>query len=336
MSRGQIMSVMGLYNYNEHLFDSMNFPVGFSASDKQTTINNIVVECAELELLYPSWDMMKTVIGLWSALELPVWQRIYNASKLEYNPIENYNRTEIETLTHAGTEEHSGTDTTSSSGTDSKTGSTSNNETASGTESTNKNISGTETNTGTDTTTYRDSKTTENTGTDTTSYSDNKTTTNSGTDTTTNSVTSYDSNSLYVHDTSALQHGHSTTENTTGSNNLSHGLKTTETISGNNTLEHGKNVATAETETDSTTRQQTINNSGSNSESGSFDKTDSLTHGEAIERNATDTKESHISGNIGVTTSQQMLEQELEISVKLNVMKIITESFKNRFCILVY
>ena len=296
MSRGQIMSVMGLYNYNEHLFDSMNFPVGFSASDKQTTINNIVVECAELELLYPSWDMMKTVIGLWSALELPVWQRIYNASMLEYNPIENYNRTETETITHAGMEEHSGTDTT----------------------------------------TYRDSKTTENSGTDTTSYSDNKTTTNSGTDTTTNSVTSYDSNSLYVHDTSALQHGHSTTENTTGSNNLSHGLKTTETISGNNTLEHGKNIATTETETDNTTRQQTVNNSGSNSESGSFDKTDSLTHGEAIERNATDTKESHISGNIGVTTSQQMLEQELEISVKLNVMKIITESFKNRFCILVY
>ena len=48
------------------------------------------------------------------------------------------------------------------------------------------------------------------------------------------------------------------------------------------------------------------------------------------------TRNNHTTGNIGVTTSQQMLEQEIEVSAKLNVIKMIVESFKERFCLLVY
>ena len=48
------------------------------------------------------------------------------------------------------------------------------------------------------------------------------------------------------------------------------------------------------------------------------------------------TRNNHTSGNIGVTTSQMMLEQEIEVSAKLNVIKMIVESFKDRFCLLVY
>lgn len=61
-----------------------------------------------------------------------------------------------------------------------------------------------------------------------------------------------------------------------------------------------------------------------------------MTHGEKIVNDDSITRENHTTGNIGVTTSQQMLEQEIEVAAKLNVMKIITESFKERFCILVY
>ena len=46
--------------------------------------------------------------------------------------------------------------------------------------------------------------------------------------------------------------------------------------------------------------------------------------------------ESRIHGNIGVTTSQQMLEQELLVSAKLNVYNYIMNSFKDRFCLEVY
>ena len=43
-----------------------------------------------------------------------------------------------------------------------------------------------------------------------------------------------------------------------------------------------------------------------------------------------------VHGNIGVTTSQQMLQSELDISPKLNVYDYIINSFKNRFCLQVY
>lgn len=46
--------------------------------------------------------------------------------------------------------------------------------------------------------------------------------------------------------------------------------------------------------------------------------------------------EGRIHGNIGVTTSQQMLQSELDIAPKLNIVQYITDSFKNRFCLLVY
>ena len=45
---------------------------------------------------------------------------------------------------------------------------------------------------------------------------------------------------------------------------------------------------------------------------------------------------SRIHGNIGVTTTQQMMEQELNILPKVHVDDYIINSFKERFCILVY
>ena len=45
---------------------------------------------------------------------------------------------------------------------------------------------------------------------------------------------------------------------------------------------------------------------------------------------------SRIHGNIGVTTPAQMITSEMELAPKLNIVNYITESFKQRFCLLVY
>lgn len=45
---------------------------------------------------------------------------------------------------------------------------------------------------------------------------------------------------------------------------------------------------------------------------------------------------SKISGNIGVTTSQQMLSSELELIPKLNLIDYITEDFHQEFCLSIY
>lgn len=204
-----LLTVMGLYNYDSTLFDSMVLPVGM---DKTKLVNQIVLDTAELEVIYPSPGFLKTAIGLWSATRNMSWDRIYKASLLEYDPIENYDRQETETIT--GTQAHSGKDTTTN------------------------------------------------------------TSTSSGSGSDTNKIAGFDTTTLVDHD--------------------SNSSTASSTASGTTELTHGEQIADSHSKT------------------------------------------SRIHGNIGVTTSQQMLEQEIAVTDKLNIYDIITNDFKNRFCILVY
>ena len=49
-----------------------------------------------------------------------------------------------------------------------------------------------------------------------------------------------------------------------------------------------------------------------------------------------DTISGNIHGNIGVTTSQQMLEQEIALIPKLDVIRFVSDSWANEFCLAVY
>ena len=123
MSRGATLSIMGLYNNDPTVLDMMVFPDGFTDAQKTTTKENILVECAEFEFLYPAPEVAKTIIGIWSRKEKPYWDRVYAASQAEYNPIENYRRNETETIEDGRTEEHSGNDVSRASGASGSNGS---------------------------------------------------------------------------------------------------------------------------------------------------------------------------------------------------------------------
>ena len=86
------MSVLGLYNYDNTLFNNMAYPTGFTTDDKTTFLNNLLMEVAELEVIYTDPSFMKFAIENWSKKELYTWNRIYAAANAEYDPIENYNR----------------------------------------------------------------------------------------------------------------------------------------------------------------------------------------------------------------------------------------------------
>lgn len=238
------MSILGLWQWDHSIFDLMQFPSfqegetvhEFTTDEKQMLIDNLLSECAELEILYPNPVVMKNMIGLWSGKELPTWIRFYKAALAEYDPIENYHRTEHSTETLANYDQHTGTDSNQASGSDTMNG--------------------------------------------------GATDTNSGTDTTTGKITGYDSIQLVDHDQTTMLHGHVITN----------------------------------THNDGTT----------------YGRKDTFTHGEKIDHGGTIKNDIEAFGNIGVTTSQQMLESELELAPKLNVFNYIIESFKNRFCILVY
>lgn len=51
---------------------------------------------------------------------------------------------------------------------------------------------------------------------------------------------------------------------------------------------------------------------------------------------ASSSRTGHTYGNIGVTTSQQMLESEIMLRGRYNAYDIIVNDFKQRFCLLVY
>lgn len=188
------MSVLGLYNYDQTLFENLNLPDGVDPDD---VINNILLECSELEALYTSPSFMKSVIGIWSAKELPTWQRIYDCSIAEFNPIENYDRFEDSTETNNGSRQHTGTDTSgttlhsANTGTDTVAGQSLN--TAGGTDTVTHKVAG------------YDSETTETAAEDENAYG--RTDTESHSDTTTYGAINDQ------HGTQSFTHGHTETDN---------------------------------------------------------------------------------------------------------------------------
>lgn len=85
------ITLLGLYNWDNTIFDNMSFPTGI---DADLAKNVILMDGAEFEVLYPDPDIMRSLISFWSAKNLrrfEKWQAVYTAS---YDPISNYDRHE--------------------------------------------------------------------------------------------------------------------------------------------------------------------------------------------------------------------------------------------------
>lgn len=102
------LSILGMYNQDNEILDDQHLylPEGV---DRSTIISLILSETAELEVLYPRPDTMKTVVKAWSFARLSAWERMLDALEEEYNPLHNYDRTEVETGTNTGSEGETGT-----------------------------------------------------------------------------------------------------------------------------------------------------------------------------------------------------------------------------------
>lgn len=85
------ISIKGLYDYDHSLFNGMSWPSGVAEDD---VLPEMLMELAELELLYPSAITMKAAIASWSKSRVAAWNRIAAALNAEYSPIENYDRYE--------------------------------------------------------------------------------------------------------------------------------------------------------------------------------------------------------------------------------------------------
>ena len=87
------MSILGLYNWDPTIFDGMALPAQMNTA-KTTLINNLMMECAEFEVLYPDPEFMKSAISAWSGIMVGVWEKLYATTQYDYDPISNYDRHE--------------------------------------------------------------------------------------------------------------------------------------------------------------------------------------------------------------------------------------------------
>lgn len=76
---------------NKSVFDLFTLPEGI---DKDTCVDNIILECGEFETLYSDPFFMRAAVGTWSAKHYRTFEKWIAALNLEYNPLENYDRHE--------------------------------------------------------------------------------------------------------------------------------------------------------------------------------------------------------------------------------------------------
>lgn len=113
------VSFLGLYNYDNSIFEDLQVPAGI---DKTLVQNTLMMETADLEVLQPDPVIMRQVLGWFSQRRLDAWTRVYTALSSKYQadtdvevtetrtPDLSYNETRTPDLTTTG--QNTGADTT--------------------------------------------------------------------------------------------------------------------------------------------------------------------------------------------------------------------------------
>ena len=364
---GVLLSIMAVYNEDPTIFQYLTLPTTADLQstaeliedpdelDKTTLIENILFELGELSLVYSEPETLKAMIKIWSAINKRPWTQLWETLLYKYNPIWNKDGryTEARTLSTTGTDSGTLTDASTSghtvSGTLSKSTVTDQDTTEAEMTALNRDVK-----TVTDQDTTKAAMTGENVSeivtidNDTTTSS---TATTSGTTSGTNSETlehqvtgfNTDSFSPSTKDIKSGSTSGTSSSTTTGSGSGTEDQTTSTSKNVDGTVnETGTNDTTETVDDDQTgtrsntgTNDITVTETGTTGETlsgtGSLQRTTSGQKAGSEAENITRTEQ----GNIGVTTTQQMIREQREI-VQFNLYHYITEQFKERFCVMVY
>lgn len=264
------LSLAGIYGFDSHVLDGLLIPTGTMSyqdgttitepvADRDTLIENLLIDTYELELIYPDYSFLRAAIHSWCKTESNIWVEYWKTLHYKYNPIHNYDREE-----HGKDLETRDLKTTNDDTHD-------------------LNLTRVDT---------HNLQTTVNNTTNT-----DNTTTYSGNDTVSRTVAGYNSESLTNRDQDKTTYDSSDRlDGTVDSNGVS---KDTGTL----------NVVTDDT--------GTLKRAG----------TDTGTVGNQ--------HDFHAYGNIGVTTTQQLIKEQREI-IDTSMYEFIIGRFKRRFCLEVY
>lgn len=290
------VTMIGLENYLQELDKSLFDNLVFPDDiNKDDTCDNILLEASEFEPVYADPYFLRDAISLWGRKHYRTFQKWVNALNIEYAPLENYDKDE-------SWWDHSQTDNDNTRTLDHQDKRT--------LDTQDKRTLDTESKLTLDTENKRtlDTQDKETRDTSDENVFDKTTTTE-------NEVSAFDSSSYQAADKTTVDEDGTVTVNGTGTDTFDH--------TGTDTLNNSGTETTDNTGTD------TLDHSG----------TDTVDYSGTIkDENDVIVQSSHggrIHGNIGVTTSQQMLQAELDIS-RWNIVQQITDLFVTEFCIMVY
>lgn len=85
------MTLIGMYNYDNTLFDFIELPAGI---DKDILKNTILMHGGEFEVLYAQPDFMRFAIASWSKKWMRTFAEWLRGTEQTWNPIYNYDRFE--------------------------------------------------------------------------------------------------------------------------------------------------------------------------------------------------------------------------------------------------
>ena len=305
-----MITPLTLWTIDSTVFDGINLParpftdLGYDDlyltgwdCDKPTFINNLLLETAELNTIYTDPAFFKFAVTQWAAKEKHIWQSLYETMFFRFNPI--WNKDGTRKLSDVEERDLSRGMSRIHDMTQTRTDDTTVTE---------------------DETSERD-LTVQDSGTDTVETTPEVVTTVNHTHTNDQEIAE---TQVSAYDISTYQNRDKVTTSKTGSN----ADETSHTGSDTEETTYGKLVTTnddltahhTETVTDGSVTDRTL---------GGY--TDSGTDSGTVEHTVTEQEY----GNVGITMSQQMVETHRQM-VKFNIYDYIIESFKQRFCILVY
>jgi len=363
------LSLDGVLSYLEDagtpLFRDIVLPPGI---DKGILTECIYEDGAEFGVIYTDPPFFKNRVEGWFQRKYDTFQKWNDVLNSTYNPIENYDR--VEDWTDTGTSSETGT--RSDVGTSHTTGETHDNlqEQTSGTSSDSETSSGrTQTDTtGTDTTTGSTSETgrvqTDNNTTDNLIKTNREVTDQDGTSATSASahntsettVSAFNdgnyspSQKVAVNSGEFVAAGQPDTTDTTTTNDVTvteNGTDTrtiqgqtveASTKSGTTSEEVEREGQSIEQRSDTTTGSGTTSGTRAVIESGTSETNGrtTLTSDTTGSRENEGVHSGRIHGNIGVTTTQQMIYEEIRLRHSLNIYSMISDCFCDEFLIQVY
>ena len=101
------LDLLGIYKFDNTVLDLLELPEDedqVEVIDRDVLKDNLLLDTAEMEIIYPDADFLKQAIGAWSKKQVNKWAELYNTMIYEYNPIWNVDGTVVEERDLAGTD----------------------------------------------------------------------------------------------------------------------------------------------------------------------------------------------------------------------------------------